>query len=94
MLLAAVLLVFAAAWAYWLTFMIRYPDRWAASVDRHRRLLLGLGIDLPWMHRIEKGLAMKFLVALITIITLTCVAILFNHPTAWQEFWYHLNWRQ
>jgi hypothetical protein len=94
MLLAAVLLVFAAAWAFFLTHMIRYPGQWAASVDRHRRLLLSMGIDLPRMHRVEKGPAMKVLVALITIITLTCVAALLNHSTAWQDFWYRFNWRQ
>jgi hypothetical protein len=92
--LAVILRVFTAAWAFWFTYMVRYPSQWAASVDRHRRLLLSFGIDLPWMHRIEKGSAMKVLVALITIITLMCVVILLNHPTAWQDFWRAFNWRQ
>jgi hypothetical protein len=94
MLLAAVLIVFAIGWAFWLCYIICYPSQWAARVARHRRLLLSFGIDLPWMHRIEKGPAMKVLVALITIITLTCVVILLNHPTAWQDFWRAFNWWQ
>lgn len=89
--LAAVLIVFSIGWAFWLCYMIRYPSQWAASVDRHHRLLLSFGINLPWMHRIEKGAVMKVLVALITIITLTGVAILLNHPTAWQNFWHELH---
>jgi hypothetical protein len=52
-------------------------------VDRHRRLLLSFGIDLPWIHQIEKGPAMNVLVALIAIIiTPTCVAILLDHSMA------------
>lgn len=94
MLLATLLVTFATAGALWLTYMVRYPDRWSARVDRHRQLLLAMGVNLPLMHRIEKGPVIRVLVALVVVITLACVAILLRHPTALQDFWaqlHHIN---
>lgn len=91
MLLAASLAVFAYLWALWLVYMVRYPDRWSAHVDRHRQLLLSYGINLPQMHRAERGWILKTLVAFTVLITLLGSAILLQHPSALQDFWHDLQ---
>jgi hypothetical protein len=54
MLLVALALV-SIFCAFWCTFMLRYPTAWSRRVDQHQRLLRSLGLDLPWMHRMERG---------------------------------------
>jgi tellurite resistance protein TehA-like permease len=90
--LAAALLAFAVVCGFWLTHMVRYPSRWSQRVDRHRQLLRSWGVDLPWMHRMEKGPVMKALLALVTVITLACVVIVLRHPAALQDFWRNVAW--
>jgi hypothetical protein len=94
MLLAIGLAAFATAWAFWLTYMVKYPQRWSAQVERHRQLLLSWRIDLPAMHVLEKGFAIKILVAATIVITLLCVVVLLRHPTALQDFWRGFMFRQ
>jgi hypothetical protein len=85
MLLAAILGVSAFGWGCWLTYMVRYPDRWSAHIDRHRQRLLAMGVNLPLMHRLEKGPLLKVLVMLL------CIAILLRDPTALVDFWHGLQ---
>jgi uncharacterized membrane protein YadS len=91
MLLAVVLGAFAILWGFWFTYMVRYPHKWSSRVDRHRQLLLSYGINLPLMHRMEKGWLLKALVGLTVVITLLAVAILMRHPTALRDFWHELH---
>jgi hypothetical protein len=86
MLLVALALV-SIFCAFWCTFMLRYPTAWSRRVDQHQRLLRSLGLDLPWMHRMERGRFMMALVTLLAVITLMCVVTLLHHPTALADFW-------
>jgi hypothetical protein len=85
--LAGSLFIFSLFTAFWLTYMIRYPARWAAHVERHRHILSAIGLRLDWMHQIEKGPAMRVLVGLLTLLMLACVSILVHSPDALLNFW-------
>ena len=78
--------IFSLGWALWLTYMLRYPARWSAIVDRYHKKLQAYGLSAHWMQSAEKGVALKLLVATTVLISLTCVAVLLKHPTALNDF--------
>jgi hypothetical protein len=54
-------------------------------VDRQHQLLRSYGLSIAWVQRLEKGGALKAIVALTTFLSILCVAIILRHPSA-------LNW--
>jgi hypothetical protein len=80
------LALLALAWGLWLTFMIRYPLRWAETVDAIHAQIARCGVSADWMKQAEKGLALKSVVAVTVILVLTCLAILVLHPDALSNF--------
>jgi hypothetical protein len=51
--------VFCLTWGLWLTYMLRYPQRWEAVVDRQHQLLRSYGFSISWVQRLEKGGTLK-----------------------------------
>ena len=78
--------IFSLAWGLWFAFMFRYPGPWARFIDRLHTRLGAHGLSSDWMRRAEKGVALKVLVAMTTIISLACLVILLKHPTALESF--------
>ncbi len=73
---------FALSWAFWLTYLLRYPARWRVRIDRLHEFLRRYGLSSQWMQEREKSGALTVLVGLTTFITLMCLAVLLTHPHA------------
>jgi hypothetical protein len=84
--LLTILALTAVSFALWFTYMVRYPKKWEACVDALHQGLRPHGLSFHWMQRMEKGILLKILVAVATVLILSCVAVLFRHPTAWSDF--------
>jgi hypothetical protein len=85
--LAVALAIISFSCALWLCYMIRYPLRWDARVDGLHSRLSSVGLSMAWMKAMEKGAVLKIVVAVLTMVTLACLAILMEHPNALQVFW-------
>jgi hypothetical protein len=44
----------------WLCYMIRYPKRWNAHIDRMHSRLRAFGLSVSWMQAMEKVLPSRF----------------------------------
>jgi hypothetical protein len=80
--LVLILAFFALSWALWFTYLLRYPARWRARIDRLHEFLRRYGLSSEWMQQREKSGALTILVGLTTFITLMCLAVLMTHPHA------------
>jgi hypothetical protein len=87
--LSGAIAIFAIAWALWFTFMCRYPGPWSRFIDRIHVRLADCGLSFEWMRRAEKGATLKVLVAVTTVASLACLAILLKHPTALEAYLHH-----
>jgi hypothetical protein len=87
--LAIGLATFSVIWAFWLTYLIRYPVQWREHLDRLHLRLKGCGLSIPWMKKAEQGITLKVLVAATTFISLCCLAIVLRHPDALSTFLHH-----
>jgi hypothetical protein len=84
--LTVLLTLSALAWGFWLMLMIRYPRQWAGAIDALHLRLARYGLASEWMKRFEKGLLLKTIVGLTTILILTCLAVTLRHPDALSNF--------
>jgi len=84
--LACTLAVLALGWGLWLMFMLRYPSRWAQTIDSIHVRLARYGLSFEWMKRAEKGITLKTVVGSTVILMLACLAIVLLHPDALSNF--------
>lgn len=80
--LAIFLAAFAVTWGLWLAYLLRYPARWRARIDRQHDFLRQRGLSNSWMQKLEKGATLKVIVGVTTFISLMCLAIMLKHPHA------------
>jgi hypothetical protein len=57
--LALGLSILALAWGLWLTYMLRYPVRWAQTVDAIHIHLARYRLSSERIKRAEKGLTLR-----------------------------------
>jgi hypothetical protein len=86
--LATVFLVTAVAWALWLTFMVRYPKRWAEQVDAIHSRLARYGLSFERMKELEKGIFLKALVGATVVVVLASLVETLRHPDALAVFFH------
>ena len=68
--------IFAMIWGLFLEYMISHSEEWARTVDRLHDFLRPFGLSYAWMQRLEKGVCLKIIVGLTTLISLVCLAFM------------------
>ena len=76
----------AIVWGLWFAFLIRYPSKWAATIDAIHLRLARYGLSVEQMKGAEKGLTLRLIVGTTVIVILLCLAITLLHPDALSIF--------
>ncbi len=84
--LLACLAVAAVCSALLFTYMVRYPQRWGVRIDVFHQSIRPYGLSFAWMQKMEKGVTLKILVVVTTVLILCSIAVLLRHPSAMTDF--------